>query len=247
MSSTGQAVRANCFSSSKGPITASVGFAARTSAADGSDVFQRHRADLRQDLLDRQQFAVHELALAQPAHPGSGVLEPKHERPAKLPDAARELLLGDATFGDRGQLAAAYVQHLVDLFRQAASVDAEHAEVCVVGGEGVDGIGKAALLPHLLEEARAHATTQRAVENAEGEPAVVCARDAGHAENEIRLLGRRLMTVTPPGGTSSASPIRGPTGRASIAPWRRPRANASEDEPHDLVVVEVARRRHHGA
>src|SRR4029450_10072848 len=36
--------------------------------SDGSDVFQGHRADLRQDLLDRQQVAVHERAFAQAAH-----------------------------------------------------------------------------------------------------------------------------------------------------------------------------------
>jgi hypothetical protein len=116
-----------------------------------------------------------------------------------------------------------------------------------VGGEGVDGIGKAALLPHLLEEARAHATTQRAVENTEGEPAVVRARDAGHAENEIRLLGRPVDDghATWRDELGFADPW---ADRSSIdRPLAASLGECLGDEPHDLVVVEVAGRRHHGA
>src|SRR4051812_24556755 len=53
-------------------------------------VVQRHGFDVGEHLVDAQQLALHELALAEPAHPRAGVLQSENQRTAQLTLASRQ-------------------------------------------------------------------------------------------------------------------------------------------------------------
>src|SRR5918992_4070281 len=142
-------------------------------AGHGLNVVRRYRVDLGEHIVDRQQLFVHQLALADAAHPRPGVLEPEDHGAAQLPLAAGQLLEREAALGDLGHLVAADRQDLVDLGRLAPGVDAERAGVGVLRGVTVDRVRQPALLPDLLEQPRGHAAAERRVEHAEGESPIV--------------------------------------------------------------------------
>ena len=150
---------------------------------------------------------------------------------------------GEPVGGDPGQLVPGQGQHLVDLARRAAGVDAEQAGVGVLGGVRVDRVGQAALLPDLLEQPGRHAAAEAVVEHAEGEPALVDPGDAGAAEHQVGLLG--VLVADDDGG-----PRRAPAGSAggrrgsAVAPATSNRANASFT-CRPCGVVEVAGGRDH--
>src|SRR5690606_26093390 len=98
------------------------------------DVLGGHRVDAAEHLVDRHEPVVDQLALADAGHARAGVLQAEHETAAHLALAADDLLLGEALGDHPGELVAADLQHLVDLRRQAAHVDAELAGVGVLGG-----------------------------------------------------------------------------------------------------------------
>src|SRR4051812_38104312 len=201
-------------------------------------VVDGHRVDVAQDLVDGHQLAIDELGLSEPAHPRPGVLETEHETATHLTLAAVELLHADAAGGGCGELLAAELEHLTRAVGMAAGVDAEHSGVGVVRGKRVDGVGEAALLAHLLEEPRRHAATERGVEHAQCEPAVVEAVHAGHAEHEVGLLGRTAYDDISRGerGRTAADPRRG---RCALRVDRHT-GERLLDEPDKGTVVEVA-------
>ena len=132
-------------------------------------------------------------------------------------------------------------EHVVELAGQASDGDPDQAGVGVVGGEGEDRVGQAAALAHLLEEPAGGAATECGVEHAEGEPAVVVARQALHAEHQVDLLERPGRLDRP--GIDVRRPARPRTGSAPAA--RRGRGSrcarrTASNRAHDGGVVEVA-------
>ena len=191
-------------------------------------------------LVDAEQLVVDELGLADPRHPGAGVLEAEHQAAAQLALAAGQLLVGDAVRGDRASSVRTTAEHLVELVRQAADRDPDQAGVGVVAGEGEDRVGQAAALADLLEQPRRRAAAEGGVEHAEGEAAVVVAGHALHAEHEVDLL-ERAGRLDHAGCTPhrAGRPWPGPTGGSSSSsqPWR---PNAARTWRTHGRVVEVA-------
>ena len=147
-----------------------------------------HATDTLERLGLAEQLPVHQLGLAEPVHPGTGVLQAEHEPAGQLPDTALQLrgrdgLLRDAVpaFGEQGQ-------HLVDVLRGAPGVQAEQAGVRVTGGEGVDRVGKPSLLPDLLEEPRGHPAPEQPRENLCGEEIRFAIGRGLEAHDEMTLL-----------------------------------------------------------
>src|SRR6185312_13977281 len=99
-------------------------------------------------------------ALAQPAPPRSGIPLAQHGAAAQLADAEGELALADPVRRGLADLVPAQREHLAQLLRLAARVDAERAGVGELGGEAVDRVGQPALLPDLLEEPGGHAAAE---------------------------------------------------------------------------------------
>src|SRR4051794_6775178 len=86
---------------------------------DGPHVVEGHRLDVAKDLVDTEQLALHQLALAEPAHPRTGVFQAEHQGTAQLALAACELVGSDAFGRDLRDLIAADRQHLTDPSRLA--------------------------------------------------------------------------------------------------------------------------------
>ena len=92
--------------SPNGPTTASDIGRPSSSAATSRTSAGGHRVDPGEQLVHRQQLAVEQLALAQPAHPRAGVLQAEHERALDHALAPGHLVLGEAVGGHPGQLGA---------------------------------------------------------------------------------------------------------------------------------------------
>src|SRR5690606_35616072 len=138
---------------------------------DGADVVEGDGVDAGQDFVDGEERLVHEFAFADAAHAGAGVFEAEDHRAAELAFSAFEFFVGEAFVGGSGDLVAADREDFVGFGVLAAGVDAEDAGVGVLGGVAVDGVGEAAFLADLLEEAGRHAAAERGVEHAEREAA----------------------------------------------------------------------------
>src|SRR5262249_30386336 len=152
------------------------------------DVSRRDRIDAGDQLVDAEYVAVDEFALADPRHPGSGVLQAEHDRPAHLTLAPLHLGFGQAAFRDGGELAGYQRDHLIGLARLAARVYAEQAGVGVAIAERIDGVREAALFTNPLEQARAHATTECGREHAGTESPIIETRDSLRPQDDVRLF-----------------------------------------------------------
>ena len=131
-------------------------------------------------------------------------------------------------------------EHVVDLAGPAARVDAEQAAVGEARGVRVHGVGQAALLADLLEEPGGHAAAEGGVEHAEGAAALVGAGEAGHAEDEVGLLGLAVEQLDAAGGAEARRPRAGRSARRRC-PRRAPAVlEGRADLAYDLVVVDVA-------
>src|SRR5690242_2093769 len=109
----------------------------------GRDLADRrrvYRVDPGEDVVDRQEFVVQQLAFTQAAHARTGVLEAEHDRALEHPLTPRDLLVGDAVAGHPGELFAGDRQDLVDLARRASRVHAEEPRIGVLRGVGVHGV-----------------------------------------------------------------------------------------------------------
>ena len=62
-----------------------------------------------------------------------------------------------------------------------------------MGGIGIDGVGKAELFPHALEEAGAHAAAQNHIQHLQGGKIGAVARNGGKGNGEVRLLDGLLF------------------------------------------------------
>ena len=106
--------------------------------------------------------------------------------------------------GHPGEFLAGEREHLACLARRTSGVDAEAPGVGVLVGVRVDGVGEAAPLPDLLEQARGHPPTDRVVEYSEGEAPRVVAVQRRATEHEVRLLGVPAQLVAEHGVVSAA-------------------------------------------
>src|SRR3954454_12164257 len=201
-------------------------------------VVDGHRIDVAEDLVDGHHLAIDELGLPEPDHPRPGVLETQDEAATHLPLASVELLRAVAAAGRHRQLLTAQLEHLARAVGMTAGIDAEHSGVGVVRGEGVDGVGEAALLAHLLEQPRRHASAERGVEHAQSEPAVVEAVHARHAEHEVGLLGRTAYDDV--SGSERRSTAADPRRGRHAVGVDRDIGERLLDQPDKGVVVEVA-------
>ncbi len=116
-------------------------------------------------------------------------------------------------------------------------VDADLARVLVLARPRVDRVGEAALLAHLLEQARGCRAAQDRVEDRQREATIVVAGDALSPEADVVLLGL-LRVEGGPRLAARRSTLRGlqpAVARAVQPPLRK---------LLDLLVLEVARRRH---
>ena len=102
---------------------------------------------------------------------------------------AAQLVLADRLLAQALELVADHVQRLDDVVLTGADVDAHLPGVLVLARPGIDGVGEAALLAHLLEQARGGRAAEDRVQDRQGEAALVVAGDALSAQADVVLLG----------------------------------------------------------
>src|SRR5690606_5958076 len=169
-----------------------------------------------------------------------GVLQAEDGGAPQLADGAFDLLVGQTVLGDLVELVAADLQHVVHLRGAAAGVHAEQAAVGEAGGVRVHAVGQAALLADLLEEAGGHAAAEGGVEDAHGPAAVVGAGEAGHAEDDVRLLGLAAEEFDAARGAQGAAAGARGDGLGAGVLEGAGFLEGGADLAYDLVVVDVA-------
>ena len=87
-------------------------------------------------------------------------------------------------------LRLANFEHLVDLARQAARVGPEDPRLGESGVERVHRVRKPATLADLLEQPRRHPSAEGRAQDVQWIAAIVGPRHAGHAQDQVCLLGR---------------------------------------------------------
>src|SRR6266516_3631722 len=153
------------------------------------DVLAGDRIDVVDQVVDAENVAVGQLALADPGHPRARVLETEHDASAHLALASLDLSFGDRAVGDVVELGPNQVEHLLGLARLAPGVHAEQPGIGIARAERVDRVRQAALLADALEQPRAHPAAERGRHHAEGPAPLVVPGDASHADHHIGLLG----------------------------------------------------------
>src|SRR3954452_4368143 len=103
----------------------------------------------------REVLPVGQLALAEPAHPRSRVLQAQHQAALELAATAGNLLGGEPLLGDPRQFLAHQPQHLGHPLGGAAGIPVERPGARVVGERRADAVDQAPLLADLLEQPRA--------------------------------------------------------------------------------------------
>src|SRR4051795_12533161 len=116
------------------------------------DLFLVDGVEPGQYLAHRQVLPVGELALAESAHPGAGVLKAEHQRALELATAPGHLLGGDALGGHAVELGTNEPQDLGDALLGATGVHRERAHPGVVRQRRSHAVDQPALLPDLLEQ-----------------------------------------------------------------------------------------------
>ena len=90
-------------------------------------------------------------------------------RPFRFSFARRELVVAGRRPATMSSICCETMREaLGEVLLPRADVDADLAGVGVLGGEGVDGVREAALLPDLLEEARRGGAAEDAVQKGRG-------------------------------------------------------------------------------
>ena len=158
-------------------------------AGEPLEVLARDRLEALDRLVERQQRSVHQHRAPEPVHARARRLHRQREPALDVLARAAQLVLADPLVAHARQLAADHVERLDDVVLARADVDADLAGVLVLARPRVDRVGEAALLAHLLEQARRRRAAQDRVEDRQGEAAIVVARDALSAEADVVLLG----------------------------------------------------------
>jgi hypothetical protein len=149
-----------------------------------------HRLDLRQDAVEVEQLAVGDERLPEPAHAVRRQLHGEHDPALEVLLRPLELVRPGAVLGDVGDLLGHDAQALAEVLLPRPDIHPDLSRVRVLGGECVDGVGEAALLPDLLEQPRGGGAAEHAVEDGGREAAAVRARDPRRGEADVVLLRR---------------------------------------------------------
>src|ERR1700733_6402323 len=107
------------------------------------------------------------------AHAGAGILERKEGLCPQAPPRYCELALCDAASADHIQLTVDQIEHLGGVLGRRSDTDRQRAHFLVVNPVGPNGVGKAALLTHLLEEPAGDPPTENVVQQGHGPSFVV--------------------------------------------------------------------------
>src|SRR5205823_10857595 len=154
-----------------------------------ADLLGLDGVDLRHDPPEREQLGVGDQRLAEPGHPARGRLHAEHDPALEVLLRALELARAQVPRGEIGDLRGADLDAAREVLLAGAEVDPDDAGVRVLRGEAVDGVGHAALLADLLEEARRGRAAEDRIEQRRGEAPPVRARDARRADADVVLLG----------------------------------------------------------
>ena len=163
--------------------------AGRARAASSSRSSRVDRLEPLDRLVERQQRRAHQDRAPEPVHAARGGLHRQREPALDVLAGAAQLVLADRLLAHALELAADHVQRLDDVVLARADVDADLAGVLVLARPGVDRVGQAALLAHLLEQARGRRAAQDRVQDRQREAALVVAGDALSAQTDVVLLG----------------------------------------------------------
>src|SRR4051794_4192985 len=206
------------------------------------NIFRCHGIDAGEQLVDAEHVAVDDLALTDPGHPGTGVLEAEHHRAAHLALATLDLVRAEAAARGRVKFGHDEGQHLVGLARLTTGVDAEHAAVGVTARERVHRVRQPAFLANPLEQPGTHPAAECSRQHSHREPAWVVPGQSVRADDQVGLLGvvraqRRGPTRRPRSAATAPREDR-------HAVWIQSSGERGADQPDDLVMLEVSRRRH---
>ena len=135
-------------------------------------------------------------------------------RPLRFSFARSSSPLPQLARRDLGDLLVRDLEAVGEVLRARSDVEADQPRVGVLRRERVDGVGHAALLPDLLEEARGGRAAEQRVEERRGEAAPVGARDPRGADADVVLLGLLALEA-------DARPRRAHERRAQPRPARR--------------------------
>ena len=133
------------------------------------------RPDRREFVLDGPKLLAHQHGLADPAHPGFGVLQGQHQRAGEL---TLDPASSDAARPDSATSSSSCPMQLRDLAEVvglAARVHRERPDVGVGGGRRVAGVGQPAFLPDAAEQPGTHPAAERAGQHGQGGPVGVVA------------------------------------------------------------------------
>ena len=181
----------------------------------------------REHLVQTELLSEVQLLPGQVAHAGARALERQHQAALQVVLGPPQLGLGDAVALQPADLLDGEPHDLGHRVEARARVDGEVPGVGVGGEPGGDRVDEAALLPHVLEEARGHAAPEHGIEDVGREAVGVGLRIGGSAQAEVDLLQLLLRAGHDPhrrlGGAAVAPFGRGRLrARRSAAPRARP-------------------------
>ena len=169
-------------------------------------------------------------------HAARRVLEAQHQAALEVVLRALQLAVGDRRLLDRPQLVDDEVHDFAHGLVGAAGVDRELAGVAIRAQSAEHRVGQAALLPHVLEEPRAHRAAEQRVEHV-ARVAVLVALRITRDPRQMWLCSSSLLRMSTFGATCGASSTVRLADRRDAAELLR------HQIPHALVL-EVAHGRH---
>ena len=142
-------------------------------------VLRGDRVDAVDDLVDLEQLGAGDGGLADAVHAHRGALERQDEAALEVLLGAAQLVVGHRLGGEASQLGADDVAGGRQILLARPQEQADLAGVGVPDRVRAHGVGQAALLADLLEEAAAHRAAQDRVEHRLGVAPRVVARQSG--------------------------------------------------------------------
>src|SRR3954471_4388851 len=215
------------------------GLAGEQVGADRPHLLLVDRVEPAEDLAHRQVLTVRQLALAEPAHPGAGVLEPQHDPALELAAAAGDLLGGQPVGGDAPEFLADQPEHLRPPLGRAPGIDREGPGARVVRERRADAVDQPALLPDLLEQPRAHPPADGGLQDRRGVAPRAEAADPQPAVEQVRLLGLATDQAGPPRRATERNVVPASQRRRALVP-RQPVTEGGGDQVEHLPVVDPA-------
>src|SRR4051794_20358148 len=147
------------------------------------------RVDLGQHLVEAFDRQVEEGRAGNPGHPRRRRLRRQHQPPLDALLRPRQLLNGDRLGAQTRHLVADDRASLLDVLLAGADVGGDHPLVGELLVVGADGVGEAALLAHLAEEARRSRAAEDRIEDGQRIAPLVVAAQPRRSETDVVLLG----------------------------------------------------------